>query len=114
MRYVSVIRIQNSTTMLSETDKSITEIAFACGFDTLEVFERSFKKYFGISASNYRLGSQISATPFYLSEQIYYERLRNMAMTAEIISIGAEQQSFTQKAEIFTHKNSGKCFILLV
>lgn len=29
MRYVNVVRIQNSTTMLSETDKSITEIAFA-------------------------------------------------------------------------------------
>lgn len=80
MRYVNVVRIQNSTTMLSETDKSITEIAFACGFDTLEVFERSFKKYFGISASEYRSGCQISATPFYLSEQIYYERLRNMAI----------------------------------
>ena len=80
MRYVNVVRIQNSTTMLSETDKSITEIAFACGFDTLEVFERSFKKYFGISASEYRSGCQISAKPFYLSEQIYYERLRNMAI----------------------------------
>ncbi len=80
MRYVNVVRIQNSTIMLSKADKSITEIAFACGFDTLEVFERSFKKYFGISASEYRSGCQISATPFYLSEQIYYERLRNMAI----------------------------------
>lgn len=80
MRYVNVVRIQNSTIMLSETDKIITEIAFACGFDTLEVFERSFKKYFGISASDYRLGHQISVTPFYLSEQIYYERMRNMTI----------------------------------
>ena len=80
MRYVNIVRIQNSTTMLSETDKNITEIAFACGFDTLEVFERSFKKYFGISASEYRLGCQFYATPFYLSEQIYYERLRNMTI----------------------------------
>lgn len=80
MRYVNVVRIQNSTAMLSETNKSITEIAFACGFDTLEVFERSFKKYFGISASEYRSGCQHTPTPFYLSEQIYYERLRNMAI----------------------------------
>ena len=78
MRYVNVVRIQNSTAMLSETNKSITEIAFACGFDTLEVFERSFKKYFGISASEYRSGCQHTPTPFYLSEQIYYERLRNI------------------------------------
>ena len=81
MRYVNVIRIQNSTNMLSKTDKSITEIAFACGFDTLEVFERSFKKYFGISASEYRSGCQISATPFYLSEQIYYESLKDNLLT---------------------------------
>ena len=66
--------------MLSETDKSITEIAFAFGFDTLEVFERSFKKYFGISAFEYRSGCQHTPTPFYLSEQIYYERLRTMAI----------------------------------
>lgn len=80
MRYINTVRIQNSAVMLSEKNKSITEIAFACGFDTLEVFERSFKKYFGISASEFRSGCHISSAPFYLSEQIYYERLRNMAI----------------------------------
>lgn len=80
MRYVNIVRIQHSTTMLSETDRRITEIAFDCGFDTLEVFERIFKKYFGISAADYRSGCYYSATPFYLSEQIYYERLRNIAI----------------------------------
>ncbi len=80
MRYVNIIRIQNSAIMLSQTERSITEIAFACGFDTLEVFERSFKKYFGISASAYRSGCNFSVTPFYLSEQIYYERLRQMTI----------------------------------
>ena len=80
MRYVNIVRIQNSAVMLSETEKSITEIAFECGFETLEVYERSFKKYFGITASEYRSGCRLSVTPFYLSEQIYYERLRNMAI----------------------------------
>ncbi len=80
MRYVNIVRIQSSAIRLSETADSITEIAFDCGFDTLEVFERSFKKYFGISASEYRSGSRLSAAPFYLSEQIYYERLRNMVI----------------------------------
>ncbi len=80
MRYVNIVRIQNSTAMLSDTDRSITGIAFDCGFDTLEVFERNFKKCFGISACEYRSGCRISADPFYLSEQIYYERLRNMVI----------------------------------
>ncbi len=80
MRYVSIVRIQNSLIMLSEIDRSITEIAFDCGFETLEVFERSFKKYYGITATKYRSGRQIIHTPFYLSEQIYYERLRRMTI----------------------------------
>ncbi len=78
MRYINIIRIQNSMTMLSETKNSITDIAFACGFDTLEVFERNFKKYFGVSAFEYRQGNHSFVAPFYLSEQIYYERLRNL------------------------------------
>ena len=69
MRYVNVVRIQYSTIMLSETNRSITEIAFACGFDTLEVFERSFKKYFGISASEYR-----SVVRFLLRHSIFPSR----------------------------------------
>ncbi len=80
MHYVNLVRIQNSMAMLSESDKSITEIALSCGFDSLEVFERTFKKYLGISASEYRAGSEILLTPLYLSEQIYYERIRNMAI----------------------------------
>lgn len=80
MRYVNIVRIQNSIAMLSKANKGITEIAFECGFDSLEVFERCFKKYFGITPTAYRSGHQFSYTPFFLSEQIYYERLRSMAL----------------------------------
>lgn len=77
MRYVNIVRIQSAEKYLSETDKSITDIAFECGFESLEVFERSFKKFFGISASQYRAGYQLAPSPFYLSEQIYFERMRS-------------------------------------
>lgn len=80
MRYVNIVRILNAASMLIDTERSMTEIAFACGFESLEVFERSFKKYFGTPASEYRTGSFSAPSPFYLSEQIYYERLRNMAL----------------------------------
>jgi AraC-like DNA-binding protein/cyclopropane fatty-acyl-phospholipid synthase-like methyltransferase len=78
MRYVNIVRILNASSMLTDTDQSITNIAFLCGFDSLEVFERSFKRYFGVPASEYRKGRFCAPSPFYLSEQIYYERLRNM------------------------------------
>lgn len=86
MRYVNIVRIQHSADMLRDDKKSITEIAFECGFGSLEVFERSFKKYFGVTAAEYRSGKQsdlkdhVSSPPFYLSEKIYYERLRGMVI----------------------------------
>lgn len=80
MRYVHTARILKAAELLSEGEKSITEIAFFCGFESLEVFERGFKKYYGVSASAYRSGSRPAPSPFYLSERIYYERLRRMAI----------------------------------
>lgn len=78
MRYVNTMRIIRSAQQLTNTDKLITEIAFDCGFETLEVFERSFKKYFGTTAYDFRKNNFNEPNPFYLSAKIYYERLRNM------------------------------------
>lgn len=77
IRYVNIVRIKNAEKMLTKTKSDITQIAFSCGFDSLEVFERNFKKYFGVSASKYRANQQAVSSPFYLSEQIYYERMRS-------------------------------------
>ena len=78
IRYLNIIRVLNAASILiSDKPKSITKIAFDCGFDSLEVFERNFKKYFGVSASKFYLNKCVSPSPFYLSEQIYYERIRN-------------------------------------
>ncbi len=78
MRYVKVVRIHEAARLASDTDRSITEIAFRCGFDTLEAFERGFKRYFHVSPADWRRhGCRPALTPFYLSEKIYYERLRS-------------------------------------
>lgn len=76
MRYVNVVRVQKAAHLLTTTEKSVTNICYVCGFDTFEVFERTFKKQFGLSASAYRMGDGFVEFPFYLSEQIYYERVR--------------------------------------
>lgn len=78
MRYVNMLRILEAARLISESDLPITEIAFECGFDSLEVFERGFKRYFRIAPADYRrFKGVIAPAPFYLSEKIYYERLRN-------------------------------------
>ncbi len=76
MRYVNIVRIQHAAEMLTSGDERITNIAFECGFESLEVFERQFKQYYAVSPSAYRNGTHLSPSPFYLSEKVCYERLR--------------------------------------
>ena len=45
--YINFIRINKAENMLNETDKNITEIAFSCGFNDANYFNRVFKKYKG-------------------------------------------------------------------
>ena len=80
IRYLNMLRILKSADMLLQGKKSVTDIAFECGFESLEVFERNFKKYFGVSAAEYRSFGLSAPSPFYLSEKIYYERLRSMTV----------------------------------
>lgn len=102
MRYVNIVRIQHSADMLREGEKTITEIAFECGFGSLEVFERSFKKYFGVTAAEYRSGKRIAAPPFYLSEKIYYERLRGMVIDGGIdFDWGRTAEYYAQSRNIY-------------
>ncbi|MDE6658956.1 MAG: methyltransferase domain-containing protein [Eubacterium sp.] len=77
MKYINTMRIIKSAQLISDTNLRITDIALSCGFESLEVFERNFKRYFKTSASEFRKSSFLEPNPFYLSEKIYYERLRN-------------------------------------
>lgn len=52
MEYVNEQRIENACLMLSQ--KSITEAAFASGFNDLSYFCKMFKRYKGISPSKYK------------------------------------------------------------
>lgn len=49
------LRIEKAAYMLCNSEElSITEIAFKCGFSSLSLFSRSFKKTFGVSSSKFR------------------------------------------------------------
>jgi len=46
MRYVANRRIIKAAQLIAEYDVKITDVAFEYGFDSLEVFERGFKRYY--------------------------------------------------------------------
>ncbi len=52
--YVARNRFEKAKEQLANADSSISEIAFACGFQSLSQFNRVFKKLSGKSPSDYR------------------------------------------------------------
>jgi AraC-like DNA-binding protein len=58
--YLSKFRVNHAQEFLHETDDSITDIAYNCGFASLKTFNRLFKVYTGVSPSDYRKGAKES------------------------------------------------------
>lgn len=54
IEYVNAARIARAETMLLETDKSVTDIAFECGFSDANYFSRLFKRCRGYSPKTAR------------------------------------------------------------
>lgn len=52
--YIQLTRIRNAQTMLVSTNKPITDIAFACGFNSFSQFNRAFNNFVGVSPSKFR------------------------------------------------------------
>lgn len=52
--YTNRIRIEKSARLLRFSEKSISDIAFECGFSSASTLSRSFKKYFNLPPSKFR------------------------------------------------------------
>ena len=52
--YLNRLRIRKAQELLRETRQSITEIAFACGFQSSQYFARTFKHLTGKTPRDYR------------------------------------------------------------
>lgn len=52
--YINSYRTDAASKLLLSTDKSITDIAFSCGFNDLSYFIKTFKNYKGITPKAYR------------------------------------------------------------
>lgn len=48
------VRAEHARNLICSTNKSLTEIAYECGFNTLNTFCRCFKKRYSITPSEYR------------------------------------------------------------
>jgi len=63
MEYQRELRLKNAKMLLTSTTKTITEIAYTFRFPSLQLFTRFFKKYEGISPSEYRLANSSKDKP---------------------------------------------------
>ena len=59
MQYVSHLRMTRAKHLLYSTEHSITEIAFSCGYPSVNFFIRSFKEAHGITPLQYRKQSKV-------------------------------------------------------
>ena len=54
-QFINRVRVEKAAALLSgDRSKSITDIAFQCGFSDISIFSRKFKQHFNISAGEYR------------------------------------------------------------
>ena len=54
VEYLSRVRIENAKKMLTESEASIKEISYSVGFSDPNYFSRAFKKYEGVSPTEYK------------------------------------------------------------
>lgn len=56
IEYVNWIRVNRAESLLRNSNMTVTEIAMSVGFNDINYFSRSFKKYKGISPTDARVG----------------------------------------------------------
>jgi len=52
--YLNRLRVEKAAAMLTETGKSLNEIAEQCGFEDQSWFSKVFKNFTGVSPGKYR------------------------------------------------------------
>jgi AraC family L-rhamnose operon regulatory protein RhaS len=58
MEYLKKLRLQKAASMLLTTNASVTQIAFACGFNDSNYFSSLYHKEFGMSPSHFKKDGQ--------------------------------------------------------
>jgi AraC-like DNA-binding protein/ligand-binding sensor protein len=74
--YLNRLRIEKASRLLVETDRSLSEIAGACGFEDQSWFSKIFKSYTGMSPGKYRGRGGIAVSE--ISEDNFSEYYRTI------------------------------------
>ncbi len=61
--FVNALRLEQAAILLTTTTQEIIEIASDCGFENLSYFYRLFRRRFGQSPRQYRLGARLAVMP---------------------------------------------------
>lgn len=56
--YINTLRLDHACTLLSNSEASITQILYDCGFESPRTFNRAFAERYGITPSDYRRQQQ--------------------------------------------------------
>lgn len=56
--YLNTVRVEKARSLLRETDRTVLEISFECGYENVSYFNRVFRNQMGISPLKYRLSSE--------------------------------------------------------
>ena len=54
-QFLNRVRVEKAKTLLQDNAKRIAEIGFACGFESVTTFNRTFKRVAGVAPGKYRL-----------------------------------------------------------
>ena len=52
--YLNARRLRQAAALLESTNRTVTDIAAAAGFNTVTYFNRQFRSFYGISPTEYR------------------------------------------------------------
>lgn len=55
MEFVNLYRLELSTYLLKNTDISVTDVAFSCGFNHLSHYSEMFRNHYGCTPKDYRI-----------------------------------------------------------
>lgn len=64
IEYVNQYRVHFAAQKLTDTDESVSEICYACGFSSTSYFSRAFRKIYGVSPSDFRKDGGINGKSF--------------------------------------------------
>jgi AraC-like DNA-binding protein len=89
-RYLQRRRVERSMFLLRETDRSVTDICFDVGFNSLGTFSRTFRDIVGETPSAYREGHGPMVAPncFQMAATRPWAALRPARAQAESSSLG--------------------------